>query len=158
MYNATSCPDNKDDFLNRSMAINCTEENPYMCLPNKGLTEILEICHHEPRKDLSPGKIKMTQLVFILYIYFMHASLLNFDLFCVPNTGLCFYLDTFDNFSIGLYGCRHFSEGCPSTRHEPYECEYHNFCKRNRANQVINWHGYPSVIRHASRLHIFSNY
>lgn len=63
VYNATSCPITKPDILKRSKAINCTEKNPYMCLPNKDLTELLEICHHEPNKGLSPGKKKDKNLL-----------------------------------------------------------------------------------------------
>lgn len=61
VYNATSCPRNKSDIIERSIAMNCTEKNPYICLPNKELTVLLEMCHHEPLKGVSPGKKKRTK-------------------------------------------------------------------------------------------------
>nr|XP_022305965.1 uncharacterized protein LOC111112627 isoform X3 [Crassostrea virginica] len=88
VYKATSCPDNKADVLKRSKAINCTEKNPYVCLPNKDLTTLLEMCHYESNRGVSPG--------------------------------LCPYLDTSNNYRIGLYECDHFPEGCPNTWDEPY--------------------------------------
>ena len=68
MYNVTSCP-NKVDVLKRSKAINCTEKNPYMCLPNKDLTELLEICHHEPFRGSSPGEKTDATLLHNVHIF-----------------------------------------------------------------------------------------
>ena len=69
----------------------------------------------------------------------------------VSNAGLCFYLDTCDNFSIGLYKCEHFTEGCPSTWHEQYACEFHKIdFKINLVSLVIYWYDNASVICRAS--------
>lgn len=48
-----------------------------MCLPNKDLTELLEICHHEPFRGLSPGEKTDATLLHIVLI-FHGASLLNY--------------------------------------------------------------------------------
>ena len=37
-----TCPQNKREMIERGSAINCSEN--YMCLPNKNLTELFEIC------------------------------------------------------------------------------------------------------------------
>lgn len=131
MYNVTSCPD-KVDVLKRSKAINCTEKNPYMCLPNKDLTELLEICHHEPFRGSSPGE--KTDATLLHNVHIFHGCLTSTIfilqctcclLICCFKTGLCPYLDTWNNFSIGFYGCEHFMKGCPTTWNEPLSCEFH---------------------------------
>ena len=81
VYNATSCPENVTDLDKRSKEINCTKENPYMCLPNRDLTEILEICHHEPQKGLSPGEKTDTIKPLNLHIVHIFHACLIFILF-----------------------------------------------------------------------------
>lgn len=45
VYPTTACPTNQREWNKRSSAINCTEGNGYMCLPNEQLTELLEFCY-----------------------------------------------------------------------------------------------------------------
>lgn len=82
MYTTTSCPENEIDILKRSKAINCTEENPYMCLPNKDRTDIFEICHHEGNKGLSPGKKTDTNITHVQVFHVcLSSKLLIYILF-----------------------------------------------------------------------------
>nr|XP_034330309.1 uncharacterized protein LOC117690361 isoform X1 [Crassostrea gigas] len=56
VYSTEFCPRNRSEWEQRSSAINCTDNNGYMCLPNENLTELLEFCYLYPRlvitKDL----------------------------------------------------------------------------------------------------------
>lgn len=53
VYSSEFCPRNKSDWEQRSSAINCTEKNGYMCLPNENFTELLEFCYIYPRLVIS---------------------------------------------------------------------------------------------------------
>lgn len=48
VYSTQFCPRNQIEWNQRSAAINCTENNGYMCLPNENFTELLEFCHTSP--------------------------------------------------------------------------------------------------------------
>lgn len=45
MYSTEFCPRNQVEWNLRSSAINCTNTNGYMCIPNENLTELLEFCY-----------------------------------------------------------------------------------------------------------------
>lgn len=49
VYSTDICPRNQIEWNKRSSAINCTETNGYMCLPNENLTELTEFCYMYPR-------------------------------------------------------------------------------------------------------------
>lgn len=45
VYSTKLCPRNQMEWNERSSAINCTDDNGYLCLPNDDLTELLEFCY-----------------------------------------------------------------------------------------------------------------
>lgn len=45
VYSTEVCPRNQTEWNARSSAINCTENNGYMCIPNRELTKLLEFCY-----------------------------------------------------------------------------------------------------------------
>uniref|UniRef100_A0A8W8IGF4 Novel STAND NTPase 3 domain-containing protein n=1 Tax=Magallana gigas TaxID=29159 RepID=A0A8W8IGF4_MAGGI len=45
VYSTQFCPRNQTEWNERSSAINCTEENGYLCFPNEKFTQLLEFCH-----------------------------------------------------------------------------------------------------------------
>lgn len=47
VYSTKSCPRNQTEWSERSSAINCTESNGFMCLPNQNFTELLEFCYFD---------------------------------------------------------------------------------------------------------------
>lgn len=51
-----TCPQNQTEIIERETAINCSEN--YMCLPNKNLTELFEICIPRYSIRINKGKIK----------------------------------------------------------------------------------------------------
>ncbi|XP_052702832.1 uncharacterized protein LOC128179443 isoform X8 [Crassostrea angulata] len=53
VYSTEFCPRNRSEWDQRSSAINCTEGNGYMCLPNESLTHLLEFCYIYPRLVIS---------------------------------------------------------------------------------------------------------
>lgn len=55
VYSTSFCPRSKTEWENRSIAINCTARNGYMCMPNENLTELLEFCYTEPRLWILKG-------------------------------------------------------------------------------------------------------
>lgn len=61
VYTTKVCPRNKKEWTERSSAINCTEQNGYMCMPNDDLTELLEFCYIHPFILIEKG--------FCLYLY-----------------------------------------------------------------------------------------
>ncbi|XP_062608120.1 uncharacterized protein LOC134269962 [Saccostrea cucullata] len=67
VYTTVSCPRNQSDWRSRSSAINCTENNGYMCIPNENITQLLEFCYRYPRipieKDICLILKKSTSLV-----------------------------------------------------------------------------------------------
>ncbi|XP_052695771.1 uncharacterized protein LOC128174201 [Crassostrea angulata] len=48
VYSTKSCPRNATEWNERSSAINCTEDNGYLCLPNENITQLLEFCYVFP--------------------------------------------------------------------------------------------------------------
>lgn len=48
VYSTKQCPRNQTEWNERSSAINCTEGNGYVCLPNENITELLEFCYIYP--------------------------------------------------------------------------------------------------------------
>lgn len=58
VYTTTSCPMSKSEWDKRSLTINCTDTNGYMCLPNDEFTELLEFCFKLPRIGITKGKHK----------------------------------------------------------------------------------------------------
>lgn len=45
VYSTKVCPRNQTEWNARSSAINCTENNGYICIPNRELTKLLEFCY-----------------------------------------------------------------------------------------------------------------
>lgn len=60
VYSTDICPRNQIEWNKRSSAINCTETNGYMCLPNENLTELTEFCYMFPRILIENGTKKLT--------------------------------------------------------------------------------------------------
>lgn len=57
VYSTKVCPRNQSEWSNRSSAINCTESNGYMCIPNENITDLLEFCYIYPRILIQKGII-----------------------------------------------------------------------------------------------------
>lgn len=51
-----SCPKNRNEMDERSLALNCTENNGYTCLPNENITVLLEFCYKRARIPVTKGK------------------------------------------------------------------------------------------------------
>lgn len=51
-----SCPKNRSEMDERSLALNCTEINGYTCLPNENITVLLEFCYKRARIPVTKGK------------------------------------------------------------------------------------------------------
>lgn len=51
-----SCPKNRNEMDERSLALNCTESNGYTCLPNENITVLLEFCYKWARIPVTKGK------------------------------------------------------------------------------------------------------
>ncbi|XP_065925447.1 uncharacterized protein [Magallana gigas] len=49
VYSTELCPRNQSEWNKRSSAINCTDNNGYMCIPNDDRTQLLEFCYIYPR-------------------------------------------------------------------------------------------------------------
>lgn len=64
VYSTQSCPKNQTEWIKRSSALNCSERNGYMCLPNQNFTELLEFCYSERLIRIQEGK----------YTYFFKAK------------------------------------------------------------------------------------
>lgn len=62
VFSTQSCPLNQTEWSERSSALNCSERNGYMCLPNQHLTELLEFCYTERLIRIQEG----------IYTYFFH--------------------------------------------------------------------------------------
>lgn len=62
VYSTEFCPRGRSEWDQRSSAINCTETNGYMCLPNESLTELLEFCYIYPRLVISKGKLVIAKI------------------------------------------------------------------------------------------------
>lgn len=56
VYRTDSCPSNKTEWDKRSSAINCNDQNGYMCMPNEHFTELLEFCYTVPFLTTEKGK------------------------------------------------------------------------------------------------------
>lgn len=56
VYTAEFCPKNQTEWNERSSAINCTESNGYMCLPNENITKLLEFCYTYSSIFMEEGK------------------------------------------------------------------------------------------------------
>lgn len=56
VYSTQLCPRNETEWNQRSTAINCTEKNGYVCLPNENITELLEFCYVYPFILIQEGK------------------------------------------------------------------------------------------------------
>lgn len=48
VFSTKVCPRNQSEWSERSAAINCTEDNGYMCLSNEFFTELVEFCYITP--------------------------------------------------------------------------------------------------------------
>lgn len=66
IYSTESCPRNQSEWNKRSSAINCTDNNGYMCIPNDDRTQLLEFCYIYPRILITKGK-KSLSLCLDLY-------------------------------------------------------------------------------------------
>lgn len=56
VYTAKSCPRNEAEIKKRSSAINCSEENGYLCIPDEYLTSLLEFCYIHPQVLIPKGE------------------------------------------------------------------------------------------------------
>lgn len=50
------CPRNQTEWNKKSSALNCTENNGYMCLPNENITQLYEFCYIYPFIWIDKGK------------------------------------------------------------------------------------------------------
>lgn len=69
VYSTKHCPRNQADWNERSIAINCTEENGYVCLPNENITVLLEFCYIHPFILIQEGKYTEHKFLFFLNVW-----------------------------------------------------------------------------------------
>lgn len=55
VYTTAFCPNNKREWIRRSIDLNCTDRNGYMCYPNDEFTGLLEFCYIYPRIKIQGG-------------------------------------------------------------------------------------------------------
>lgn len=55
VYTTKLCPRNKTQWNKRSVALNCTESNGYVCIPNEHFTELLEFCYFASKMLIVKG-------------------------------------------------------------------------------------------------------
>lgn len=55
VFSTKECPGNQAEWEKMASAINCTDNNGYMCLPNENLTDLLEFCYIYPRILVQKG-------------------------------------------------------------------------------------------------------
>lgn len=65
VYSTKHCPRNQADWNERSVAINCTEENGYVCLPNENITVLIEFCYIHPFILIQEGKYTEHKFFFV---------------------------------------------------------------------------------------------
>lgn len=51
-----SCPKNHTEWQERYTALNCTQSNTYMCIPDENITELLEFCYSGPQLMVVKGR------------------------------------------------------------------------------------------------------
>lgn len=56
VYTTPSCPKNETEWLERSLVLNCTDQNGYMCIPNEMLTDLVEFCYTKDAVFIPKGK------------------------------------------------------------------------------------------------------
>lgn len=129
VYTTKSCPRNNTQWLERSSTFNCNATNGYMCIPNGGMTMLLEFCYHKPIIIIPKGKKRETiKRVIIIKIQILkvrnknHCSYTNRqNLFlnrhlmlkkCVYIAGSCLILYEHSS-AVDDFKCQSFSFGCP---------------------------------------------
>lgn len=109
VYPTKACPTNKGEWNKRSSAINCTEGNGYMCLPNEHFTELLEFCYVQPFIWIQEG------ICLFLYKSFsrVHGYNCNGFRYGCPNSSIASYkLIEYPSFSSLGNGCFLAEPGC----------------------------------------------
>lgn len=109
VYPTKACPTNKGEWNKRSSAINCTEGNGYMCLPNEQFTQLLEFCYVQPFIWIQEG------ICLFLYKSFsrVHAYNCNRFRYGCPNSSIASYkLIEYPSCSSLGYGCFLAEPGC----------------------------------------------
>lgn len=56
VYTTKLCPRNKTQWNKRSVALNCTESNGYVCIPNEHFTDLVEFCYFASKMLIVKGK------------------------------------------------------------------------------------------------------
>lgn len=56
VYTTPSCPNNEAEWLERSSALHCTDQNGYMCIPNDMITVLVEFCYTKKVVPIPKGK------------------------------------------------------------------------------------------------------
>lgn len=71
VYTVETCPSNLTKWSERSFALNCTESNAYMCVPNENITELLEFCYSLPEIQITKGMWSESMHFFLQYLSFI---------------------------------------------------------------------------------------
>lgn len=141
VYTTEVCPRNQEEWDERSLALNCTESNAFICLPNENLTELLEFCYTESRIRIQEGRNNFKTMIMLKIKTLLsdEKTERNFmrKLMCFVSVlykcmellfiiGICLFL--YKRYSLlDAYDCRGFTYGCPTASHfsdEIYKCEY----------------------------------
>lgn len=56
VFTTKLCPQNETEWRLRSIALNCTGKNSYMCMPNEQFTMLIEFCYILPKISIPKGK------------------------------------------------------------------------------------------------------
>lgn len=55
VYTTESCPTSQAEWNERSTALNCTQSNAYMCVPDENISKLLEFCYSLPQIQIQKG-------------------------------------------------------------------------------------------------------
>lgn len=102
VYTTEFCPRNQKEWSERSLALNCTDGNAFMCFPNGNLTQLLEFCYKESKIRIQEG--------ICLFLYKRYSLLDAYD--C---RGFTYGCPTASHFSDEIYkypSCVSLGEGC----------------------------------------------
>lgn len=126
VYKTKFCPRNQKDWNERSSALNCTERNAFLCLPNENLTQLLEFCY-------SDSKIRIQEGI-CLFLYKRYSLVDAYE--CHGFTHGCPNTSHFSDEIYKYPSCVSLGEGCFLS--EPF-CTRRTLPKRSHEDNNLVW-------------------
>lgn len=102
VYTTEFCPRDKTEWNKRSVSLNCTKQNGYMCLPNENFTYLLEFCYVLPSILIEKG--------LCLFLFKHHSIVDAFD--CQHFTEGCPKFNYRSNEVYKYSSCLSIANGC----------------------------------------------